>query len=111
MFSHVHTTAAFPNRCRAAVLAFFAAGALGCDGEPPSAPAVSDAPVAAVIAAAALTFTQISSGAYHTCGLVGDGKAYCWGMNRDGQLGDGTRTDRSQPRAVAGTLRFTQISA
>ena len=35
-----------------------------------------------------LTFTAVSAGGNHTCGLVGE--AFCWGYNLDGQLGDGT---------------------
>jgi alpha-tubulin suppressor-like RCC1 family protein len=35
----------------------------------------------------------------------------CWGRNRDGQLGDGTRTDRFTPVRVDGPKRFLAISA
>ena len=40
----------------------------------------------------------------HSCGLAPDGRAYCWGYNVDGQLGDGTRIDRLIPVAVAGPM-------
>src|SRR5690606_35255540 len=43
--------------------------------------------------------TQISAGYGHTCGHDLDGKLYCWGDNRYGQLGDGTNTNRSTPVA------------
>lgn len=36
----------------------------------------------------------------HVCVLASDQKAYCWGKNSYGQLGDGTRTDRKVPVAV-----------
>ena len=55
------------------------------------------------------TFTKVSAGAYHTCGLTGpdDGGAiYCWGRNTGsfgreaGQLGDGTFAHRAVPTRV-----------
>ena len=37
----------------------------------------------------------------HTCALSRDGRLYCWGLNRDGQLGDGTTIDRASPVLTA----------
>jgi alpha-tubulin suppressor-like RCC1 family protein len=62
-------------------------------------------------AAAALAFAGISSGWMHSCGLTTDHRAYCWGRNGNGQLGDGTTTDHPIPVAVGGGLRFRQLSA
>ena len=57
-----------------------------------------------------LTFTQLATGtAAHKCGLVGT-TAYCWGLNDAGQLGDGTRTNRTIPTLVSGGLAFAQIA-
>lgn len=40
------------------------------------------------------------------------GPAYCWGDNESqGQLGDGTNTDRLNPTPVSGGLEFSQLSA
>ncbi|MES2176702.1 MAG: Ig-like domain-containing protein [Gemmatimonadota bacterium] len=46
----------------------------------------------------------------HTCLLDDAGQAYCWGSNTAGQLGDGTRVNKSTPTAVSTALRFTTIA-
>jgi len=58
------------------------------------------------------TFAHLATdaGGQHTCALDGAGSAYCWGSNSAGQLGDGTRTNRLVPTAVAGGLTFTNLS-
>ncbi len=46
---------------------------------------------------------QVIAGANHTCARLTNGKASCWGDNADGQLGDGTTTDRLRPTKVVGS--------
>ncbi len=58
-----------------------------------------------------LTFDVVSAGDHHACGLRTGGRAYCWGLNADGQLGDGTTTRRLTPVAVAGGHVWTAIKA
>jgi alpha-tubulin suppressor-like RCC1 family protein len=58
-------------------------------------------------------FRTVSGGQDHFC-AVGrdDGRAYCWGSNFFGQLGDGTRgITRTTPTPVAGSRRFRQLAA
>jgi alpha-tubulin suppressor-like RCC1 family protein len=67
-------------------------------------------------AALASSFANaISVGQTHACAIIG-GKAYCWGDNSSGQLGNGTQTSSTTPVAVSTTgvlagKTLTQISA
>jgi alpha-tubulin suppressor-like RCC1 family protein len=54
---------------------------------------------------------RLAAGAVHTCALVSDGSAYCWGQNLRGQLGIGSTENRNQATAVVGGLRFSSIYA
>ncbi|MCC6495106.1 MAG: hypothetical protein IT193_02475, partial [Propionibacteriaceae bacterium] len=49
--------------------------------------------------AAGAGLTSLSAGMYSTC-AVADGKAYCWGDNSNGQLGNGGTIDQRTPVAV-----------
>lgn len=40
---------------------------------------------------------SIAAGAQHSCALLSDGIVKCWGLNADGQLGDGSGTTRPTP--------------
>lgn len=44
---------------------------------------------------------SLAAGCTHTCALRSDGRIMCWGENLDGQLGDGTTTNRSTPVEVS----------
>ena len=81
------------------------------DVESPTEPTLAT-PHAAVAAAASLAFLQVTGGGAHSCGVTTDNRAYCWGDNFSGQLGDGTflDVDRVRPVAVVGGLQFAHLS-
>ena len=51
--------------------------------------------------------TALTAGAYHTCALLSDGTARCWGRNLEGQLGDGGAEFHTTPVDVAGSPFIT----
>ena len=58
-----------------------------------------------------LHFRQVETAGNVTCALTQvDRRAYCWGSNNFGQLGDGTRINRTSPVPVAGGRVFRQVS-
>ena len=56
-------------------------------------------------------FLTVVAGLVHTCARARDGRAFCWGRNVYGQLGDGSSTDRGRPVAARGGTSFTSIGA
>jgi alpha-tubulin suppressor-like RCC1 family protein len=53
----------------------------------------------------------LATGRLHTCVLDVEGKAYCWGTNDDGQLGNGTSVSSAAPVAVSGGRTFARVEA
>jgi alpha-tubulin suppressor-like RCC1 family protein len=45
---------------------------------------------------------EVRAGEEHTCARKSDKTVVCWGLNYDGELGDGTKTNRSSPVPVGG---------
>lgn len=58
------------------------------------------------------TFVWISASGYSTCGIDTDGKAWCWGKDDDGEVGDGIadQTTKSSPVAVDTDTKFVQLA-
>jgi len=61
----------------------------------------------------AATFTQISAGGEHACGIIASGAAFCWGKDSSFQLGGGDNlpVHSSTPIPVLGGTLFKSISA
>jgi alpha-tubulin suppressor-like RCC1 family protein len=49
-------------------------------------------------------FSGVWAGHGHSCGVTPTGRAYCWGLGYQGQLGDGSTTPRLTPVAVVGPI-------
>ncbi len=79
-------------------------------GDPDDDP---EAPCSTVPAAVlgGITFTSVSVGNGHTCGLNTGGSAYCWGVNNDRRLGTGDTITSVAPVAVTGGLTFASVDA
>jgi alpha-tubulin suppressor-like RCC1 family protein len=84
---------------------------LGCREDPVSPTDPQHASPLATMAATSLAFQQLSVGGHHTCGATVGDRAYCWGANSFGNLGDGTAATRVSPVAVVGGRSLVQVSA
>ncbi len=101
----------------ATMLALCALAAASCGADPDEPAATTTAPSTTAVTASTTTPTSASTTAppssfdglvtgiaagITTCASTADGRAYCWGANFAGQVGDGTVTDRSTPVLVEG---------
>jgi alpha-tubulin suppressor-like RCC1 family protein len=75
----------------------------GCrDATHPAATATPDAPRRQLVTVG-FDLVEVETGAYTTCGLTSSGKAYCWGHDVFGEIGNGVAGDNNEllPVAVA----------
>jgi len=99
----------FPVSGRAATWGWNADGQLGDNSSTSSTvPVVVD--TSGVLAGK--TITAVSAGDYHSC-AVADGRAYCWGLNVSGGLGNNDNSSTKVPVAVdtSGVLAGRTITA
>lgn len=54
---------------------------------------------------------RLTANRLHTCALSSMGRAYCWGYNSEGQIGDRTNLNRAAPTAVATSELYRDIAA
>ncbi len=72
----------------------------------------SPVPVVGLDSGPRVASLMASPGGEHTCALLADGTASCWGQNWAGMLGDGTSSNlRTSPVAVQGLTSGASVSA
>lgn len=103
-------------RLRFALSISFLALTLACGGATPGAP--SDATRAALPKETDDTprgpqkVTAVAAGDFHTCVVVAGGSVFCFGRNRDGELGDGGAAgNRPRPVAVPNLRDVEEVAA
>ena len=56
-------------------------------------------------------YRLLRTGGDHACAITSADVTFCWGLNDNGQVGDGTTTTRRAPVKVSGGLKFVRVSA
>jgi alpha-tubulin suppressor-like RCC1 family protein len=70
----------------------------------------NNTPSLPVLAAGGRRFRQLSAGLEYTCAVTATDRAFCWGDNFVGSLGDGSTSERRlTPVRVAGNLLFKMV--
>jgi alpha-tubulin suppressor-like RCC1 family protein len=57
------------------------------------------------------TWSGVSVGRAHACGVRTAGTLWCWGLGTNGQVGDGTSTSRSVPTQVGSGTTWAEVNA
>lgn len=55
-------------------------------------------------------FASIHAGRDHVCALTAEGEAWCWGIGRNGKLGNGSTLNAYVPSRVNTSERFVELS-
>jgi alpha-tubulin suppressor-like RCC1 family protein len=59
----------------------------------------------------ATTWSQVSTGYAFGCAVRTNGTLWCWGVNADGEVGDGTTTNRTSPVQVGTATDWSSVTA
>jgi alpha-tubulin suppressor-like RCC1 family protein len=72
-----------------------------------------DSPFPVAVLGITHTAVKLASGTNHACVIQDNAVIKCWGYNRNGQLGNGTRDDATSAKALEGVtgIDFTDVSA
>jgi len=55
------------------------------------------------------SYSEVSAGGAHTCALTTYGSVMCWGLNTEGQLGNGSFASADRPVTVSGEVRAVAL--
>ena len=80
---------------KTSMLVFPALWLAACGGGGSSGGATSTTPTAT-----STSYLSVVAGGGHTVAIKSDGTLLAWGLNRNGQLGDGTSVDKATPTQV-----------
>jgi alpha-tubulin suppressor-like RCC1 family protein len=83
------------------------------EGQVGNGPPFSTVGSPALVAGGFTNWSSVAAGGYHTCARRANGRAYCWGEDDDGEIGDGGGVvDRNAPRLVGGGFtNWTMVTA
>jgi alpha-tubulin suppressor-like RCC1 family protein len=70
----------------------------------------NDRAIPATVAALGSSVAHVEGGGTHECAAKTDGTLWCWGRNANGQLGDGTTTDRLTPVQVTTLSNVAEVT-
>jgi alpha-tubulin suppressor-like RCC1 family protein len=84
---------------------------IASEGIPTTSTSGGNAPLIAGQTTSCTGVVDVTVGNPYTCAIFKDGTARCWGDNNDGQLGDGTTSDKLGPTVVSGLSNVRSISA
>ncbi len=91
--------ASFRSTARGSSLLIFTLCFAACEGQSPMGPE------------GGVVMGRVYAGHGFTCGIVEGGKALCWGINDEGQLGEGGfyASYKTAPRVISDDLSFRQL--
>jgi alpha-tubulin suppressor-like RCC1 family protein len=77
----------------------------------PSTPVGDNVPTPTRVQGLSTGATQVSTGYLHSCALLTTGKVWCWGVERNGALGNGVAADDGYPQAPVAVSNLSGVKS